>query len=290
VRDGTFTEQDVRSLLIDLRDSLSGVPLIQEVAHFVAHPKGRNRGIFVKELNLQLWKFKRAAGADATQISVNRIECGIYDKISLGISQLPEDVWPEKVGITADKASNIFRDAYEKGDGCWLLKTGLPKQCLDKVIRVIDTVLRNIYVRHPLSASAVVQELSRAISWVLGNAAREDHMGALIREQTDVMICAMSIMQGVPLEFDGGLTGYLEWSPSSLDPRGQPIDELCLLAVLEGPGFVAFALPFATAETPGSPYGVQPSAPGLPKHYTAQRDQQGKLSLVFTGETRPFQR
>jgi len=50
IEKGTFNRKDIKTLFIDLRPLLQEGDPIKDIAHFIAHPEGRNKGITFKHL------------------------------------------------------------------------------------------------------------------------------------------------------------------------------------------------------------------------------------------------
>lgn len=61
IEKGTFNRKDIKTLFIDLRPLLQEGDLIKDLAHFIAHPDGRNKGITFKYLQTFVDDFINAA-------------------------------------------------------------------------------------------------------------------------------------------------------------------------------------------------------------------------------------
>ncbi|MCG8409961.1 MAG: hypothetical protein MI739_01615 [Bacteroidales bacterium] len=57
IENGTFDEDDVKLLLIEIREKLKGETFLREVCHFVAH-SDRDKGICHKKVDVRYAKFK----------------------------------------------------------------------------------------------------------------------------------------------------------------------------------------------------------------------------------------
>jgi len=57
IESGTFDEDDVKLLLIEIREKLKGETFLKEICHFVAH-SDRDKGICHKKVDVRYAKFK----------------------------------------------------------------------------------------------------------------------------------------------------------------------------------------------------------------------------------------
>src|SRR6266849_1017373 len=61
IEKGSFERKDVKALFSDLREHLKEGDIIREIAHFIAHPRGRTKGITFTHLQKFADVFVKAA-------------------------------------------------------------------------------------------------------------------------------------------------------------------------------------------------------------------------------------
>lgn len=144
IKNGSFDEDTIRTLLITAREYLNHNGLIKELAHFIAHPQ-RNQGIFHKKVNSRYAKLKLAEEQmlklrDSVQrsdlktekdlsdfllggVNIEKIETRLFEVLYKdGLDDLPEEHLLQYAGFTKKLAEQFLKQSYIKEGGHYHLK------------------------------------------------------------------------------------------------------------------------------------------------------------------------
>lgn len=283
--DKSFDENDVRNLLLEIRDYLPKDSIIRDIAHFVAHPKTRDRGVVHNDLSLFAYKIKRAADIDKEPIKIKEMSKEFYEMIIYGIKQLDGDININGQLTKPNEAVNIFRGRFKYSRPYYTLKEPITRKELDSLIDIMKNVFCMIVIKPFLTKGDLVDMLNKSISCLLNDFDKN----IIITNSTEIMICLMSVIQNVNFILYDKSRAYLEWEPYSFKENGEINDGISLFVNCEGPEYVDFSFCFLSAECKSSEYGITSREKLHEKrHFFAKRERTGKLHLVLTGVTSPF--
>lgn len=144
IRNKTFDEETVRTLLITARESIKFEGLIKELAHFIAHTN-RSQGIFHRKVNSRYTKMKlieeRVNSGEFTEIQsqintedelsnfmldgvvIDKIEAKLFDILYRdGLEDMNEDHLIKYTGFNKKQAKKYLDEHYIKSSGYYYLK------------------------------------------------------------------------------------------------------------------------------------------------------------------------
>lgn len=134
VKNETFSEGDIKMLLIDIRESIREETLLREFADFVAHPN-RDKGIFNKTLNARYIKLKlideQHKKLDSEQqkkikterqlsdfllggISINKVEKKLFEILFYdGLNDISDRLFEDHYRLTKTQVQKLVSDSYQ---------------------------------------------------------------------------------------------------------------------------------------------------------------------------------
>lgn len=134
VKNETFAEDDIKLLLIDIRESIRAESLLREFADFIAHPT-RHKGIFNKTLNTRYIKLKlideqhkkldtelRNKFQTERQLSdfllsgvdINKVEKNLFEILFInGLADISEKVFRDHYPLTKKQVQKLLKDSYQ---------------------------------------------------------------------------------------------------------------------------------------------------------------------------------
>ncbi|QXU50952.1 hypothetical protein KYG33_07875 [Chryseobacterium sp. D764] len=144
IKEQSFDEETIRTLLITAREFLKYEGLIKELAHFVAHTK-RSQGIFHRKVNNRYTKMKlieeRIKNNEFQQIQskiktedelsdfmldgvgIDKVETKLFDILYRdGLEDIHEDHLIKYTGFNKRQAKKYLDDNYSKTNGYYYLK------------------------------------------------------------------------------------------------------------------------------------------------------------------------
>ncbi|WP_143155986.1 hypothetical protein [Cyclobacterium lianum] len=106
----TFEPSDIKLLFLELRDHNKG-SIIFEIANFIAHPEGRNKGVSFQYIERQYVKYNVFYHKD--NILYDSITYNTFNKILLpGIIEFKEKDFKKSIGISRAQALNLLKKSY----------------------------------------------------------------------------------------------------------------------------------------------------------------------------------
>ncbi len=133
IKKDSFVEDDIKLLLINIRESLTTGSLLKELTNFIAHPT-RDTGIFNKALNTRYLKYKlikeqlskynveqqRLTNTESelgdfllSGIDLNKIDKNIFEILFLdGLSDISSKVFKEYYPLTKKQIDQLIRKSY----------------------------------------------------------------------------------------------------------------------------------------------------------------------------------
>lgn len=157
IKNKTFDEDTIRTLLIVSREYIKDAGLLKELAHFIAHPI-RDKGICHKKVNNRYakWKLvdeqfqnnidilknikteKELSDFMLGAIQVEEIDSKLFEIIYFdGINDISEKHLIEYTGFKRKEAIEYLKSFYVKKDNLYVLKTNEIEESIAKTERMI---------------------------------------------------------------------------------------------------------------------------------------------------------
>lgn len=180
----SFSQDDVKLLLIELREYLPKQSLIKEIAHFVAHPD-RDRGIIHETVN---YAYNRCRVL-FRQLEGNKTGKGL----ELDLASLPEDVhdtveWHFTRIAPNPKKLVIFKKAYRYNS-----KTNsyVPKgEITHKIVGYIKEAIGILSLQPALTQNDIIEEIKKDFQFL----GLEDRVSVIHEKQNGIMACVLSML------------------------------------------------------------------------------------------------
>ena len=164
ISDNTFDESDIRTLLIEIRDYLPRTSVIRDLAHFIAHPKNKDRGFFHQDLSLFVYRVKRAVGLDKAPIVVKEMSEEFYQMTIYGIRHRGGNILINRIPYPIGEAVDEFKSFYEKDKKLYKLKEPITKRSLSKLTTIIKHVYGTMEIKAYITQNDLINMLIDALS------------------------------------------------------------------------------------------------------------------------------
>lgn len=281
IRERAFGEDDIRLLLIELRDSLPARSLLQEVAHFVAHPEKRNRGLSLRDINLTAFKTRRVLLHKKDPIDLCVMDDSFFwNYLLYGLEQIPGRHWTKRQDIPKNVVIEFIKNRYVKRGRKWHLRAGCTEKDIVELSKIAALAFDIIYPEPLLPQDKVIGEIDSALR-IIGRDYHGEIGHAPPRDRTEIMLCILCVMQHVRFDLDTGATGRLLWFTMERPDEAS----VSLMASFEdGPFPTKYHFAFAYADARPSEYGLDTGAEGGPlvfesECFNAERLSDGRLTL-----------
>lgn len=218
LENGSFEENDIRLLLIEIRDLLEAESFLWEICNFVAHPN-RDKGIchnrvnsrhakmqFIKdgteklkregiiELNTDKdWGFFSDKILD--YIQTPKIEKKLFDIIILeGIEEIDNERFLEFYKMSKSKIRDLIIKAYKKENGYYVISEKID----NKLYLLIDDLLK--FIRGTITGKSAFQQedieedLMQGITRIIRNENFEIDVSEIANQLEGVVVCIICIL------------------------------------------------------------------------------------------------
>lgn len=218
LEDDTFQENDIRLLLIEVRDLLKNESFLREICHFIAHPD-RNQGIFHRRINTRHAKMKfssekREELMQAKEFEKNpdkpyryfsdqilgyidtkKIESKIYEMVILdGIDEIPENLFEEYYKMKSEDVKYILSKAYIKHNGYYILNPFTPKDLYSFIDDVLKFIRGTITGKGVFSQQDLEKELIQVFSRIVNKHSLSVNLETVKNNLEGIIVCIISIL------------------------------------------------------------------------------------------------
>lgn len=194
IKNDKFDEYTIKSLLIDIRDSIESETL-KEICHFIAHPLERDRGITHSKIDRYYLQFKYAnlTDAKAPTFPIQEMIKKEFDLIRNVISNSPDNFFNQETGMTKQEADNLLNNSYKSQDGKRKLHK---KKALDKIGVILNASMRIIESKAVITQEEIIEELILELSKLCNEyISNELIIKILTSKSNDLMLCILSLLQ-----------------------------------------------------------------------------------------------
>jgi hypothetical protein len=269
IENGTFDEDDVKLLLIEIREKLKGETFLREVCHFVAH-SDRDKGICHKKVDVRYAKFKFVdehtkkvltkefveqnkdkperffTDAMLSYISSEKIEKNKFELLIIsGIDDLENEMFQKYYKLTKKQVKKLVTKAYRLSNGFYIPKTTITAkefQFIDDILKFIRGTItgRPAFTDKDILAD-FLQGLKRLSSEIKYNVDFE----LIKKNKSDLIVCIISLLHDCTFKLFDGKTGS---GFISIHPRENE-SEICLMSESD-----KYTLPLITTEIKANNY------------------------------------
>ena len=252
----TFDEDDIKLMLIEIRDYLKKETFLREICDFIAHPS-RNKGIchnrinsryakqkFVKEGMEQLtrdgtfeknkdksWSFfsEKILG----YIQTEQIDKTLFEIIILeGLDEISDTLYLKHYDLNKNQVRNLILRSYTKEKGYYNLSSPIS----DSEFRLIDDLLK--FIRGTITGKSAFEQddievdLIKAISTLTSRESINLDATKIKEAIDEIIVCILAILHTTQfLLFDDTTAfSYLSVHPLSNGRKNTDKFSLCLMA------------------------------------------------------------
>lgn len=207
IESGIFSESDIGSLLISIRDYVNQKSIIKELGHFVAHPE-RNQGFFFDELNWRAAVIKlRFAYPQPTILNLFEMPVAHFKVVcKTAIEKTRSEVLLQKIGMNQKDVLGLMSASYEenKKKKVYVLKDY--KQ-LAKIGAVVNVALHTLYAMPIISIQSIILDLNKEVNLIIKqHAPSSSYMNTIAAQSRAIGLCLLSLLQGMTFAlFDGSI-------------------------------------------------------------------------------------
>jgi len=269
IESGTFDEDDVKLLLIEIREKLKGETFLKEICHFVAH-SDRDKGICHKKVDVRYAKFKffdvhtkKVLTTEFMEknkgkperfftdtmlgyIKSDKIEKELFELLILsGIDDIENELFQTYYKLTKKQVKQLITNAYRLDFGFYIPKSTLTQ----KEFLIIDDLLKfirgTITGKPAFTGKDIFNDLLNGLKRLSSEIQYKTNYDKIKKNKSDIIVCIISLLHDSTFKlFDGTIgTGFI-----SLHPREDEL-EICLMSVAS-----KYTLPLITTEINASDY------------------------------------
>lgn len=248
IKNDTFQENDIKILLIDIRENIRKESLLREFADFIAHPK-RDKGIFNKILNVRYLKLKlindqkekltdevrkhlnterQLSDFLLDSIDIQKIEKTIFEILFIdGLADLDEKIFREHYPINRKNVKKLISDNYhlDEAKKYFILKS---QKELAKIEDVLKFIRGTIQAKPVFNQETFNKEIQTAIKRTIHELNLDrSFLEAVVRHSKPILLCILCLLHDAKFVFHDSHIGscYISFYPSDKNLSGQPNKE-----------------------------------------------------------------
>ena len=240
INSGTFDEDEIKLLLIEIRDYLQGESILREVCDFIAHPK-RNRGICHKRIDSRYAKqfFAKKRTEELTNekvfennqdkpwgffsdkildyIKTDKIEKTLFETIiKEGIEEIDDELFQKHYGLSKNDVKSIVSKFYIRNKNDYYLKEDIS----EKAYFFIDDLLK--FIRGTFTGKSAFDQVEietdilNAIVRLTSELSMTVDLNEFKKHLPDIVVCILCIIHDTDFElFDKKIgKSYLSIHPT----------------------------------------------------------------------------
>jgi hypothetical protein len=212
---GSFDENTVKLLLVDLREMVAHTSHLKEICHFIAHPE-RDKGLFHNKILSRYERinyiqdifekldFKAAKpGMQFEDLFFQQAGYEFYERIAKryfeivfidGLDDFEDSFYNLVFNCSKDEIAKIISQSYKKKDGHYLLRS----KDLSKVKKIMSILHTSIQFRPILTEKEFIGELVQAILLVSPQLDIEmEYADKLALHADDIFACVLCLLHDV---------------------------------------------------------------------------------------------
>ena len=255
IKNDSFNEDDIKLLLIDIREDIREESLLREFADFIAHPN-RDKGIFNKTLNARYLKFKlldeqkeKLTEEQQKQIKTERqfsdfmlgaintekVEKKIFEILFIdGLADIDDKLFNTHYPISKKQVRKLISDSYELDTEkkYYLLKS---KKDFARVDDALKFIRGTIQAKPVFNQTTFEKEIQKAISRTV-NVLNLDksYLVAVKKHSKSILLCILCLLHDAKFIFHDNHIGtcFLSLYPTGKKSIGEQATKESLIALI----------------------------------------------------------
>lgn len=230
IENSTFTEDDIKLLLIEIRERLKKNRFLTEICHFVAHSE-RDKGICHKKIDVRYAKLKlieENTKAKLTQdfirenkdkperfftdtildfIKTEKIEKSLFELVILGgIDDLETEMYSKYYKTNKKRVKSLILNSYELIKGNYLIKESINREEFLYIDDLLKFVRGTITGKPAFYSHDIKNDFIKAIKKLSIELKHTLNIKEFNRNIDDVILTIITLLQDAQFKlFDGGI-------------------------------------------------------------------------------------
>lgn len=301
IENGTFSEDCIKLLLIEIREELQGEVFLREVCDFVAHPN-RNKGICHKKVDVRYAKLKLVkdntlknftqdfieANKDKPErfftdvmlnyINTDKIEKHLFELVILsGIEDIDKELFIEYYRMSRKQVTQLIKSSYQRVGKYYNIKPSLSVMKYHLVDDILKFIRGTVTGKPAFTQNEIYKDFITGVRKLCHKLNYDFQFEKIKNHKEDLIVIIIALLHDCTFDLFDGAKGVGFLSVHSEE------NEDFVICLMSQAGHMS--LPLITTNIPASKYiNVSESAYGkfnlkkIPWVY-CKRDSEGKLML-----------
>lgn len=250
IEKGLFDEDDIKLLLIEIREKLKDETFLKEICHFIAH-SDRDKGICHKKVDVRYAKLKFVdentrkiltpdfieknrnkperffTDAMLNYIDSDKIEKTQFELLILsGIDDLENAHFLKYYKLNKKQIKRIISNAYRLIDGYYVIKDTLKQAEYLFIDDILKFIRGTVSGKPAFTENEIINDFIHGLKRLCSEIKYEADFNKIKENKDDLIVCIISLLHDSTFRlFDGTIgTGFISLHP---EENGQ---EICLMS------------------------------------------------------------
>jgi len=269
IESGIFDEDDIKLLLIEIREKLKGESFLKEICDFVAH-SDRNKGICHKKVNVRYAKlklaednFKRILTSDFIEKNRNLSERLFSDKvlsyiqnekiqkdlfellILSGIDDIEDELFLKYYKLNKSQVVRLIKKSYKLDKSFYIQKNILTQTGLVILDDLLKFIRGTVTGKPAFSEQEIIDDFILGLKRLSAELNYKPDFDKIKMNKSDLIVCIISLLHDSTFKLFDGATGigFISLHPQDNEP------EICLMSDAGN-----FIVPLITTNVKASDY------------------------------------
>lgn len=233
IENGNFDEDDVKLLLIEIREKLKEETFLREICHFVAH-SDRETGICHKKVDVRYAKFKFIEDAqkeiltkdfieinkdkperfftDAilnSYLKTEKVEKSLFKLLILsGIDDIRNDLFLKFYKMNKSQVTKFVSNSYKEVNGYYITKTTLKENEFIFIDDLLKFIRGTITGNSAFTQNEIIDDFIRGLKKLSSELNHKLDLKKIQEHKNDLIICILSLLHDSTFKLFDGKTGF----------------------------------------------------------------------------------
>jgi hypothetical protein len=255
IRNDSFKEDDIKLLLIDIREDIREESLLREFADFIAHPK-RDKGIFNKALNIRYLKFKlldeqieklneeqqkkiktnrQYSDFMLSAINIEKVEKKIFEILFIdGLADIDDKLFTMHYPISKKKVKKLISDNYQLDTGkkYYHLKS---RKDFARVEDALKFIIGTIHAKPIFNQATFEKEILKAVTRTINDLNLDKtYLASVKKHSKSILLCILCLLHDAKFIFHDKhiATCFLSLYPQGKKSISEPVTKESFIALV----------------------------------------------------------